>query len=99
MSSQYFPPYVVSRNNIKVVLDLSSYLRKDDLVYFKGKNLSEKNYLVYVPMNRYLNKISNTKNISSWRSMGISDDELKSLNNTTLVPQLLHPYYHSGVQA
>ena len=63
MSSQYFPPCVVSRNNIKVVLGLSNYLRKDDLDYFKGKNLSEKNYLVYVPMNRYLNKIKNTKNI------------------------------------
>ena len=68
MSSQYFPPYVFGRNNIKVALDLSGYVRKGDLDYFKGKNLSEKNYLVYVPMNKYLNKISNTKNISSWKS-------------------------------
>ena len=37
MSSQYFPPYVVSRNNIKVVLNLSGYAREDHLDYFKGK--------------------------------------------------------------
>ena len=48
MSSQYFPPYIVGRsNNVKVVLDLSGYLRKDDktlvkkedLDYFWGKKL------------------------------------------------------------
>ena len=50
-------------------------------------------------MKRYLNKISNTKNVLSWKSMGISDDEPKPLNNTTLVPQLLYPYYHSDMQA
>ena len=57
MSSQYFLPYVVSKNdNIKVVLDLSGYAREDDLDYFKGKNLIEKNYLVFVAMNKYLSK-------------------------------------------
>ena len=53
--SQYFSPYVVSKNNIKVVLNLSGYAREDDLDYFKGKNLIGKNYLVFVPMNKYLN--------------------------------------------
>ena len=43
---------VTMSKNIKVVLDLSGYAREDDLDYFKGKNLSEKNYLVYVPMNK-----------------------------------------------
>ena len=90
---------VTMSKNIKVVLDLSGYAREDDLDYSKGKNLSEKNYLVYVPMNKYLNKISNIKNISSWKSMGMPDDALKPLNNTILVPQLLYPYYHSGTQA
>ena len=83
MSSQYFPAYVVSRNNIKVVLNLSGYAREDHLDYFKGKNLIEKNYLVLVPMNKYLNKISNTESILSWKYMGVSDDVLKPLNNST----------------
>ena len=74
--SQYFPPYVVSKNNIKVVLNLSGYAREDDLDYFKGKNLIEKNDLVFVPMNKYLNKISNTESILSWKSMGVSNDVL-----------------------
>ena len=34
---------VVSKNNIKVVLNLSGYAREDDLDYFKGKNILEKN--------------------------------------------------------
>ena len=45
MSSQYFPPYVLSKkknNDIKIVLNLSGYAREDDLDYFKGKNLIEK---------------------------------------------------------
>ena len=29
--SQYYPPYRTSRNNIKVVLDLSNYATKDDV--------------------------------------------------------------------
>ena len=44
MSSQYFPPYVVSKNNnIKVALNLSSYAREDDLEYLEIKNSVEKN--------------------------------------------------------
>ena len=31
MSSQYFPPYGSTSNNIKVELDLSSYATKDDV--------------------------------------------------------------------
>ena len=31
MSSQYFPPYGSSSNNIKVELDLSNYATKDDV--------------------------------------------------------------------
>ena len=61
MNSQYFPPDIVGRsNNVKVVLDLSGYLRKDDktllkkedLDYFGGKNYFDgddgtQNYLVF----------------------------------------------------
>ena len=98
MSSQYFPSYVVSKkNNIKVVLNLSGYAKEDDLDSFKGKNFIERSYLVFVPMNKYLNKISNTESILSWKSMGVSDDVLKPLNNSTLVPKLVHRYSNMQV--
>ena len=48
-------------------------------------------------MNKYLNKISNTESILSWKSMGVSDDVLRPLNNTTLVPKLLSPYYNMQI--
>ena len=48
-------------------------------------------------MNKYLNKISNTESILSWKSMGVSDDALKPLNNITLVPKLVHPYSNMQV--
>ena len=48
MSSQYFPSYEVSKsNNYKVALDLSSYARENDLIYFKGKDFIQQNYLVF----------------------------------------------------
>ena len=31
MSSQYFPPYEIAINNIKVELDLANYAAKDDV--------------------------------------------------------------------
>ena len=66
MSSQYFSPYIVGKsNNVKVVLDLGGYARQSDMDYLKGKDLTEKHYLAYIPMNRYLTKITNTENISS----------------------------------
>ena len=40
-------------------------MRQDDLEYLKGKDLIEYHYLVFIPMNRYLTKVTNTKNISS----------------------------------
>ena len=65
MSSQYFSPYVIGESsNVIVVLDLSGYAREDNMDYFKGKDPSEKYYLMFVPMNKYLNKRSNTENIS-----------------------------------
>ena len=48
-------------------------------------------------MNRYLTKITNTENISSWESMGIASNLIKPLK-TTLAPQLLYPYSY-GMQA
>ena len=48
-------------------------------------------------MNKYLNKINNTESILSWKSMGVSDDVLKPLNNSTLVPKLVQPYSNMQV--
>ena len=40
MSSGYFPPYVIGKsNNVKVVLDLSGYLKKDDKTLAKKEDL------------------------------------------------------------
>ena len=98
MSSEYFPPYIVGKSrNFKVALNLSGYARQSDMNYLKGKDLTEEHYLVYIPMNRYLTKITNTENISSWESMGIASDLIKPLK-TTLDSQLLYPYSH-GIQA
>ena len=58
MSSQYFPPYIVGKSsNVKVILDLIGYLRKDDKMakkedYFWGKNYFDgddgaQNHLVF----------------------------------------------------
>ena len=51
MSSQYFPPYVVSKSNIKVFFNLSGYAKEDDLEYLKAKNNIEKKYLVFLVKN------------------------------------------------
>ena len=87
--SQYSPPYVVAKNNnIKVVLNLSGYAKEGDLEYLKTKNSIEKKNLVFVVKNKYFNKTTGTKNILSWKSMGMSDEIFKPLNNSTLFPRL-----------
>ena len=41
-------------------------------------------------MSKYFLKISNTKNILSWKSKGLSDEVIKSptINNNSLAPKL-----------
>ena len=44
MSSQYYPPYKSSSNNIKVKLDLTNYATKDDVKIAEDKvNENKKN--------------------------------------------------------
>ena len=61
-------------------------LKTFDLSYFIGKNCFEEdgaqNYLVFQPMRKYLQKISNTNNISEWKSKGLSDEVIKHPDNT-----------------
>ena len=54
MSSEYFPQYIVGRSrNVKAALNLSGYARQSGMDCLKGKDLTEKHYLVYIPMNKY----------------------------------------------
>ena len=61
-------------------------LKTFDLSYFIGKNCFEEdgaqNYLVFQPMRKYLQKISNTNNISEWKSKGLSDEVIKAPDNS-----------------
>ena len=54
--------------------------------YFKGENYFEEdgaqNCLVIQPMYKYLKKISNTDNISEWKSKGLSDEVIKPFDNS-----------------
>ena len=58
-------------------------LKTFDSSYFRGKSHFEEdgtqNYLVFQPINRYFKVIDNTKNISSWKSKGSSDETIKPL--------------------
>ena len=38
------------------------------------------NYLIFQPMSRYWKFVTNSQNISSWRSKGLSDGEIKVVN-------------------
>ena len=52
--------------------------------YFVGKSYFEddgnQNYLIFQPMSSYLKFVTNSQNISSWRSKGLSDEEIKVVN-------------------
>ena len=48
--------------------------------YFLGKSYSEDDYLIFQPMSRYLKFVTNIQNIGSWRSKGLSDEEIKVVN-------------------
>ena len=48
--------------------------------YFLGKSYSEDDYLIFQPMSRYLKFVTNIQNIGSWRSKGLSDEEIKAVN-------------------
>ena len=49
-----------------------------DKSYFE--NDGNQNYLIFQLMSRYLKFVTNTQNISSWRSKGLSDEEIKVVN-------------------
>ena len=52
--------------------------------YFLGKSYfgddCNQNYLLFQPMSRYFKFVTNSQNISSWRSKELSDKEIKVVN-------------------
>ena len=48
MSSQYYPPYKSSSNNIKVKLDLANYATKDDAKKVEDKVNENKKEITFV---------------------------------------------------
>ena len=56
-------------------------LKTFDLSYFIGKSHFEEdgtqNYLVFQPMKKYFQVITNTDYVSSWKSKGLSDEAIK----------------------
>ena len=76
--SQYFPSYEVFKSyNIKVVLDLSGYVKKTEsyLAYFWGKTYFNSNFLVFTVKEEYFT-LSNGDNIEDWKSIGLSNKYL-----------------------
>ena len=65
-------------------------LQTFDSSYFRGKNYFEEdgtqNYLAFQPMNKYFKKISNTNQISEWKSKGLSKPPVT--NESSLAPAL-----------
>ena len=62
-------------------------LKKIDAAYFRGKHYFEedgtRNYLVFQPIYRYFKRIVGIDNghyIYSWKSKGLSDEKINSIN-------------------
>ena len=71
-------------------------LKTFDLSYFKDKSHFEEdgtqNYWLFQPVYRYLKLIANTKDISEWKSKGLSDESIKhpTTSDNSLSPLIDH---------
>ena len=78
-------------------------LKTFDSCYFIGKNHFEEdgtqNYLVFQPINRYLEVIANTDYVSSWESKGLSNKTINppDTSDNSLYPTLI--YYGTKMRA
>ena len=78
-------------------------LKTFDSCYFIGKNHFEEdgtqNYLVFQPINRYLEVIANTDYVSSWESKGLSNKTINppDTSDNSLNPTLI--YYGTKMRA
>ena len=85
LTSRYgnYVPYTAY--NLKILL-LENELQKYSPLnrYFLSKSYFKddgiQNYLIFQLMSRYLKFVTNSQNISSWRSKGLSDEEIKVVN-------------------
>ena len=71
-------------------------LKTFDSSYFIGKSHfgedGTQNYLVFHPMDRYCKMITNTDDISSWKSTGLSSESIKppAISDNSLTPALIY---------
>ena len=78
-------------------------LKTFQLSYFIGKSHFEEdgtqNYLVFQPLNKYFKVIINTDYVSSWKSKGLSAENIKPPNifDNSLTPAL--NYYSTKARA
>ena len=93
--SNYDAKIIEVEGNIKKIQTFESS-------YFKGKNHydedSTQNYLIFVPIKKYFKLISNQKYISSWKSKGLSDENIMpyATSDNSLTP--LIDYYDSKIR-
>ena len=78
-------------NNVNKINKFETDIKKlqnFDASYFIGKNYfgddGIQNYLVFAPVARFIKLITISQNINSWKSKGLSDETIKTVNN-------LHP--------
>ena len=74
---------ITKRNFNAKIIELENNIKQlqtFDSGYFRGKNYFDEdgtqNYLVFLPISRYFRLIANKKQISSWKSKGLSDETI-----------------------
>ena len=104
MSSQYYPPYKSSSNNIKVKLDLDNYATKDDLKKVEDKVNENKKEIIFVKgffsyeyhsdlvFDCKLNLIkTHSHGILEWKPKNIYDPSNKNVLNSVQNIKLISP--------
>ena len=72
----YNPKTLLLENEVAKYSPLNRYFA--DKSYFG--NDGDQNYVIFQPMSSYLKIVTNSQNIISWRSKGLSDEEIKVVN-------------------
>ena len=74
---------ITKRNFDEKIVELEKNIKKlqtFDSCYFRGKNYFDedgtRNYLVFIPIDRYFRLIPNKKYVSSWKFKGLSDETI-----------------------
>ena len=104
MGSQYYPPYKISSNNIKVKLDLANYATKDDVKKVEDKVNENKKEIIFVrgffsyEYHSYLvydcklNLIkTHSHGILEWKPKNIYESSNKNVLNSVQNTKLISP--------